>query len=58
MLFLILENLQIQYLSSEFGKEILLFEKGEVIENSAIRTNGNDLDSPQLKQSYYLYVEN
>ena len=58
MLFLILENLQIQYLSSEFGKEILLFEKGEVIENSAIGTNGNDLDSPHLKQCSYLYVEN
>jgi len=50
VLFLILEKLQIQYLSAEFGKEILLFENGEVIENYAIGTNGNDLHSPQLKQ--------
>jgi len=39
-----------QYLSAEFGKETLLFEKCEIIENSAMGTNGNDLDSPQLKQ--------
>ena len=36
--------------SAEFGKETLVFEKGEVIENSTIGTNGNDLDSPRLKQ--------
>ena len=33
---------------------MLLFEEGEVIEYSAIETNGNDLNSPQLKQCYYL----
>jgi hypothetical protein len=36
--------------SAEFGKETLVFEKGEVIENSTTGTNGNDLDSPRLKQ--------
>jgi len=35
---------------SRIRKKILLFENGEVIENSAIGTNGNDLNSPQLKQ--------
>jgi len=54
VLFIILEKLQIQYLSAEFGKDTLVFEKGEIIENSAIGTNGNDLDSPQLKQCYNL----
>ena len=56
-LFLIWKKLQIQYMSAEFWKEILLFEKGEVIEYSAIGTNGNDLNSPHLKQCYYLYAE-
>ena len=44
-------------MSAEFGKEILPFEKGEVIEYSAIGTNGNDLNSPHLKQCYYLQAE-
>jgi len=34
-------------------KKILLFENGEVIENSAVEANGNDFESPQLKQCFY-----
>jgi hypothetical protein len=40
-------------LSAEFGKEILLFENGGIIEYSAIGTKGNDFDSPHLR-NYYL----